>query len=295
MDNATNDVFISKFDTAKFGFFGLKAINGVKLGFFAKKKFREINNGYLIFLTVSVPNRVFNETENPKKVLNVSMGYGKEADDGYYIRQDVKLLDPMDVTFPGEYYYDINSGDFFNRDKKISADKLLEEVYSKHIKSTKLIRGFYVRTRVWFYRVFLNLLFVGLSKLFSLFIRVISGDVYEYGFSEHIDKSLNREKKSKPEKPADKPGEKVSFLGYNATPACIMFYSVFHFIVFGIFYSLERKPAFLLTIFKNGFLTLIYVMVSLIFIDKFLPVIFKKIVDGSFELSIYFSYKTIKF
>lgn len=297
MENTLNSIFVSKFDLNKLNFSDLVVFTDatVKLGFTARKKFRENDNGYFSFFTIYVSNEEFNKTTDAKKFLNIKLGYGKAVDGGYQIRQDIKLLDPIDVSFPNEYCYDIVSGEFFHKNKKINPNKLLEDVYTKHIKSTKIIAGLYVRSIIWFYRTFLNLFFKSVSKIFSFFVVLVSGDVYKYGFSEHIDKMLNREKRPRQDDPITKSSERVSFLGYTATPSCIMFYSVFHFVIFGVLYKLDLKPVLIETIFKNGFLTLIYVMVSLIFIDKILPKLFKKIVDASFELSMYFSYKTIKF
>lgn len=292
--NEENKTFIEKFNPEKFGFIDLMPYTNVNIGFQVRKKLHEGDKDNITILGIYIPSGTIDKTENTKKPLNISLYYGKKAEGGgVIIRQDPKLNDPIDVFFPDEYYYDISSGEFFKKDKKITADKIFEEVYNEHIKSTRLLKGLLVRSKIRFYRIFLNLIFKYASKFLSFLVKLISGDVYEYGFPDHINKILNP-KAEKPKQPEDKSENRVSFLGYKATTECILFYSIIHFIIFSIFYYFDFKPGFLIKIFSNAFLTLIYVMMSLIIIDKVLPQMLKRLIDIFSELSYHFLFKSIK-
>ena len=290
--NEENKIFIEQFHVKQNGFFDLTSLTDVGIGFVAKKMLKPNDHKNFSSIEIYIPKTIYNE-KTTKKLLTINAIYGKKTEyGGITLRLNPRLDEPIDLSFADEYYYDISTKEFFKRNKKIEASKIINEVYEKHIQSTKPVRGFLVRNKIRFYRVFLYTLFKYLAITFSSLLKLISGEIYEYSFSDHINYKINPEIEKN--KVKEEKAKEISFLGYKATPECIMFYSIFHFIFFGASYYYDKKPDFLVKIFNNPFLTLIYVMLSLIIIDKKLPIILKGLINIFSKLSFNFLYKTIK-
>jgi len=299
-----NEIFINKFDFKKYGFFDVTPFIDCHIGFIAKRKLDGRQDDYVTLLSIYIPDRIFNDTKITKKPLFIYASYGRKVENGVKMRENSKYTDPTDCEFPNKYFYDIKTKNLYKDNTIISADELINKVYNKHIKSTKLIRGFWIRTKIKFCRILMKSIFEFMSKIFQWLLYIISGDSYSYNPLSKEGKLNNRivkdnkpdEYKTNPEpKPEIKKGEKVSFLGYKASPHCILFYSFFHFCIYFIFLcGINYYPLFITDIFQNGFLILVYVMLSLIIIDKVMPKILMILIDTSLILSFNFLYKSIR-
>jgi hypothetical protein len=301
--NEKNKTFIEKFHPEKFGFFDLMPFTNVNIGFSVKKRLDKLDDN-ITLLSVHIPQKIFEEKNSTKKLLSIYATYGKESEGGVMIRENPKLSDPIDVSFPNQYYYDIENEEFFKKNKKITADKLLEETYNNHIKSTKLIKGLYARAKITFYWKILKLFFEYISIYFHGILYLISGNLYSYSpiFDERrrngriISSTISPpDKRHENLEKEEKESKRINFLGYETSSFCIFFYSSLHlYLYFALRYSNFNLPLFINKVFQNSFLILVYVMFSLIIIDKVLPPIFELLIDIFSRWSFKVQHKTIK-
>jgi len=282
--------FIEKFNIYnKYGFFGLVPFidNNYGIGFSIKKRLNDSDNKNITLLQFSIRKTILNDEKIKQKPMNIGATYGRDNLDGVTIRdfEKTKLTDPIDIEFPDEYFYNIETGELYKNRKKITADKLINRVYNQHIKSTKPIKGFFLIIKLFLWWKLLYLAFRYLSKVFYFLLFLISGNRYFYEpiFKEEI---LNN-KVIKTEFPGEKitatkeeineklkEGKKFNFFGYEASRWSIIFYSVLHLMFYIVFIYFNYKPTIVIVVFKNNFITLIYVIVSLWFMESVLPKIF---------------------
>jgi len=297
-----NKIFIEKFHPEKFEFFDLMPFTNVNIGFSVKKRLSKLDNN-ITLLSFYIPKKIFEEKDTTKKLLSIHATYGKESEGGVIIRNNPKFSDPIDASFPNEYYYNIANGELFKKNKKITADKLLEEIYNTHIKSTKFLIGLGFRTKLIFYRIFLKLIFEYIAVYFYGILYLISGNLYSYSpiFDERrrngkiISSTIAPPEQEDKLKKEEKEIKKINFLGYEISSFCIFFYSGLHlYLYFALRYNNFNLPLFINKIFENSFLILIYVMFSLIVIDKVVPPIFELLIDVFSRWSFKVQYKPIK-
>lgn len=302
MGDDENKIFIEKFHPEKFGFFDLATFSNLKIGFSIKKRLnnkKDDNN--ITLLSIYIPDRTLT-TRDDKKLLSIRTTYGEKAEGGgVVIREKAKLMEPVDAEFPDEYYYDIKDKEFFKRNKKILADCIINEIYNTHIKSTKMFKGLWIRTKIEFYHIIVKSIFALISKIFFGLLFMISGDRYTYEPILESEKLNNKVIKSKYEKIDDRdmkenlrPGEKFDFLGYKASRWSIIFYSILHFIFYIIFFLVNYRPVFLTTVFKNNFLLLVYAVLSLWIIEVAAQKCFKFLIRLFSKLAKNAEYRTIK-
>lgn len=294
MPTNENNIFIDKFNSEENGFYDLNSFVDNEIGFSIKKKLNEGDSDNTSLISIYIPDKIFKNKEIEKKPLSIHATYGKIVPEGVTMRslEKTKFTDPVDAEYTDEYFYNIRTKDIYRKDKIISADELLNEVYGIHIKPTKPVRGFCLRMKMFFWRILMNSIFKYASKFLSILLYIVSGDRYSYDpiFKERnlnggvikSDRPIKRES----EKPEAEEGKKISFLGYKASPHCILFYSLFHFLFYIIFIYSNYQPEIITKIFKNNFLTLTYVMMSLIVIDKIMPKILMLLIDTSSTLSL---------
>jgi len=133
---------------------------------------------------------------------------------------------------------------------------------------------------------------------------LVSGNLYSYSpiFSERkrngkilSSNIIPPDKEQKIELKKDEKSEKINFLGYKTSPFCIFFYSTLHlYLYFSFSYYEFNLPSIIKRIFENSFLVLVYVMFSLIVIDKVLPPALELLIDIFSKLSFKVEHKTIR-
>ena len=185
------------FDFAEFGFTNITPFTDNDVGVSFQKK-DKVKEGYSSLFHVFFSRKEFNNDEIRRKPLIVTAVYGEERHGGVGIRgiTPQNLKEPIDLDFYDEFYYDIDKKELYKRKTKISGAKLLKFILSKHFKTTKPIRGFYVRFKIAFLRFWLPKICQFVSKIFYYLLLVISGDKYTYTlkyFSEE-EETLNGEK-----------------------------------------------------------------------------------------------------
>lgn len=157
MESKTNNIkneFLRKFaDFEKHGFYDFIEFREENIGFTIKKKLkREEENASIIIVGIR------NQGSLERIPLYIRAIYGKEGDEGITIRsqRETKLTDPINIDSQNEYFYDISEQKLYKNNKEINQFQLLNEIYELHIKPTKFLKGLFLRTKIWFYRILLK-------------------------------------------------------------------------------------------------------------------------------------------
>lgn len=254
-------------------------------------------------ITIYIPPKQFQD-DNDKKKLSISITYGrKSSSDGIYIRDNVKINKPIDLSF-NNYFYSFGENKIFFKDEEISDKSLIDKIYKLHMLPTKKFSGLIIRFKLLIWRIIIPFLFLLLSKVFYYSLYIITGDRYSYSpiFDEEKinDKVISpsrlnansfREKELKEQIVESR---KIDFLGYKIDYWSIVIYSIINLTVYLYFEYKNIKPGFLVKILNNNFLTLIYVIFSLWIVEVLMPVIFKKIIKLSSKWSFKIKYKNLK-
>jgi len=272
-------------------------------GFSIKKELKGGINKNTSLLKFYIPdNSKYSEKRKP---IIISATYGKKSDKSVIIRDKIKISDPIDLISKNEYYYNADINKLYKGKKEISPSELVKYIYNLHIKPTKYIKGFWLRTKLFFWKVIMEKFFAYISIFLHHFLYIISGDKYSYkpilreeilnnkiinsNFKEMIGEKENKEMKEHLKK-----GRKFNFLGYEASRWTILFYSMLHLLFYIIFEYKNWHPAIIITILKNNFLTLIYVISSLWVMEIVVPTILKMFIKIISTLSWYSYIKKIK-
>jgi len=300
MENEKIGKFFSKFDFDKYGFKNPVFYTDGSIGFSIRKD-SVSKDGNATQLSVYVYEDDLNSKDSNRKPLVIHTTYGVvTSDGGIRIRSNPKLSDPIDFESTETYYYNIVSGDFYKENENISANKIIDEIYKKHMKSTKSFFGFWLRSKIFFWKLFLSTLFKFISDTFCLLLYVVSGDRYSYApfFEEEtlngeIIKSRLDIPKIIKAKEEVKRSKKILLLGYDAPYWPIIFYAILHGLLYLVFMHYNYKPILITTLLKNNFLTIIYVILSLWFLEKVIPSGLKSLVKIFSKLSFRSQYKSI--
>lgn len=288
-----NEKFIENFKNSD-GFYDLTPyINGT--GFGIKRKLNNKDKDNVSLLSFYIPDGEFQSDGNYKNI-DLRVSYGRDTENGVKMRfiEESRLSDPVDLISK-DYYYDINQNKFFDKREEISAHDLLNNVYDSHIKPTRKIKGFWIRTKLFFWRVAIRKIFNYFSSFFISFLYIISGDIYRFEpFSEReilngktISSQLPIKHWEKQRKDIEdiKKSEKIKMLGYYGAYWPIIFYSIFHLFLYIIFEYFDFKPKLITNILGNNFLILVYVVSSLWIVEKVMPVILMKLAKISSKIS----------
>ncbi|MEK7172361.1 MAG: hypothetical protein AAB723_04055 [Patescibacteria group bacterium] len=239
-----------------------------------------------------------------KKPIFVSVNYGKKVENNVLVRGVTKISSPADLSFINEYYYNASNDKIFKDEKEISACNFIDEIYAKHIKPTKPIIGFWVRSKMFFWKVTVNKIFGYIADFFHYVLYVITGDKYSYdpvireevlnntilasAWKDSVGQKKDRGRDNLKE------SARFNFFGYEASRWVIVAYSILHLFLYIILINKNWKPVVITTIFKNNFLTIIYVISSLWILETLIPKILKIFIKSSSKFSIHSLYKTIK-
>ncbi len=196
------------------------------------------------------------------KPLYITATYGKKIDDGLSLTSfQRKLTDPVDIS-SDEYSFNIETNQFFYNGKEVNPEEILREIDRSHNKPKKSFRGFFLRIRLWIRD--------HLRDLFKfLFEKTAATHYKRYGekFSLYSADFKEPENHLKPVLPPflehSKPDGAVDILGYKVEAWVAILYAVIHLGLYFIFYYLDIKPSWIITMLKNNFLTVVYVISTL--------------------------------
>lgn len=240
-------------------------------GFSTLKKY---SNGYVSLFKVFISKEEL-EKSNLLKPIYISASYGKETIDGITLsssNEKIKgIFDPIDLRSNDDFFYNINTGEFFYKNKRIEAKNILKKINELHRKPTKPIRGFWLRIKLLFWRIILIFLIEKFSNTLVSFLYLSSGTKISKNIwtrrtsRDQVEEKMNAAQRKVTE------GRTIDFYGYKANPWAVIFYCNLHIVLYIIFSLYSFHPTFLTAIFKNTFLTITYVIASLSFIEFILP------------------------
>lgn len=239
-------------------------------------------NNYVSMFKVSIDQKKLEESE-PIKPITITASYGRKTEDGVLLsssNEKIKgILDPIDLISLDEFFYNTATREFFFKEpkQKYGAADILRYINELHEKPTKPVQGFALRVKL----IFWHIVIAGLVKIFSnalaWLLYVSSGTTVSMNiwnrivFPDRIAENADVERKFKE-------AERKEILGYKASPWVIVFFCSVHLVLYFLFLILGFRPGFLVAMFKNNFLTIIYVVISLSFVEVLLPKILKSII-----------------
>jgi len=292
--------FIKKFNNGN-GFYDYKLFTEGD-GFSIKKDLNRADDN-----TSLLKFYILDDLKHPgsRKPIIISASYGKKLEESILIRDKTKISDPIDLTSKDEYYYNVKSDKLYKGEEEISASELLNGIYTEHIKPTKLIKGVWLRTKIVFWRIIMKRFFSYISIFLHYFLYIITSDKYSYEpimeeeilnnkiISSRFEDMIGRKKKEDMKEHFEK-GKKINIFGYEASRWIIIFYSILHLLLYIIFKYKNWYLMIITTIFRNNFLTLVYVISSLWVMEIVIPTIFRKLIKFTSLVSWNSSIKKIK-
>lgn len=303
IESEQNKRLRAKFNFDKHGFYGVMPYIDAQVGFGCKKKLnpQDVNNVSGIGFYIS--NKILADTGSTRKAFYITATYGEELADGIRMRTQQNFHEPLDLEFRDEFFYDTATEKIYKGDKEIEATEVLLEVYGKHIKTTRPIRGIFLRTKLRFWRVYFPWIPKSVSHLSHYLLLLISGDKYTYKFlfqEENLNGQIissrmaERVVRKEIKKESEKESKQIDFFGNKVPQWPIVFYSSLHMLLWFTIKYFGVDTSKLEDFFNNNFLLVLYVIVSFWIIETVLPFLLKKLVKYSSTLSFLASHKTIK-
>lgn len=294
----------SKFDFEKLGFYGVVPYIDAQIGFGCKKKLNPQDTENVSGVGIYIPNQVFQQ-QGSRKAFFITATYGKEIAEGIQLRGKHDLSEPIDLEFRDEFFYDIESEKLFKKEREITANDLLTEVYKKHIKPTKFFEGFSLRLELRFWQEWLPGVFKFVSSIFHYSLFIVSGDKYTYEFlfkeenlngtiiSSEMKGRIGRTREVAKGQEKEEEAKKIEFFGITVPQWPIVFYSVLHLCAYFLAVHFGLFTTAVKSFFDNNFLVVLYVVVSFWLIETVLPYLLKKLIKGSSTLAFLSSVKKI--
>ena len=303
IESEQNKRLRAKFNFDKHGFYGVMPYIDAQVGFGCKKKLnpQDVNNVSGIGFYIS--NKILADTGSTRKAFYITATYGEELADGIRMRTQQNFHEPLDLEFRDEFFYDTATEKIYKGDKEIEATEVLLEVYGKHIKTTRPIRGIFLRTKLRFWRVYFPWIPKSVSHLSHYLLLLISGDKYTYKFlfqEENLNGQIissrmaERVVRKEIKKESEKESKQIDFFGNKVPQWPIVFYSSLHMLLWFTIKYFGVDTSKLEDFFNNNFLLVLYVIVSFWIIETVLPFLLKKLVKYSSTLYFLASHKTIK-
>lgn len=213
------------------------------------------------------------------KPITITASYGKENEDGITVSSSEfkrKLNGPIDFISENDFFYNIKDNKIYKKDKKsqISGIDLLKKQDSLHMKTTRL-SGIPLVFKLFLFHSVITKFWEIIFILIATFQYLISGQKIKI-FDRLTDSS--KYSNTPTYKTLEiKESELINLWGYKVKPWIAVIYSFLHIIVYIIFYDYSFKPSWLVALFKNNFLTLMYGIISLGLANTFLPILFSPI------------------
>lgn len=225
----------------------------------------------------------------------VSVNYGEEFGEGIKYGSERKISDPVDVDFRDEFFYDIPSNKFYHGEKEITPQNLFRVVEEAHTRPTKPIRGFRVRSRLWFWRKLVPY-FIRLIDIFLVWLLLfISGEKVNEDIFNRLMGLRGIEKIKEPIPTEFEEAKRMDFFGYKAKRWSVIFYCGLHLVIFAVVFFLNIHSTVFSRLFSSNFLILCYVVVTFAVTEAIVPLALrsaiKKITPVAFG---YIAFKRVK-
>lgn len=214
------------------------------------------------------------------KPMTISVSYGEKTPDGITLNPkgiERRANWPIDLVSLDEFFYNIKHKTFYYKQKQISAPELLSMIEALHKKPTKFFRGFYLRLKSIFFRKILTGLIGYLYDVCVVLLHVFFG----VRIKDSILMFNVRRDRSKDEinaEVAPLAQEKINIFGYQASGWAVVTYCIIHIVLYTNWYLYRESIEFdyFKTLFGNSFLTIIYVVPTLVIYERFIS---KKLTD----------------
>ena len=284
-----NEGFKVQFNLPRDGFEQPIDLTDTKIGFSVYKK--GVKEGFKSLFRVYIKDKDLEKTENRKQIV-VNAVYGREDGHGITISStDMKrgLSWPIELISYDEYFYDINTKNFFYRNKQISAFSILKRANDLHYKPTKPIVGLFLRIKLYFWREFVTYI----PLIFIWLLYLVSGDRIEKNiWTRVVEERTTKTQITKDFK--EKDSKKLNIFGYQASQWAVMLYCIAHLAAYLIAKVCKIEWSIVIGIFANSFLIVMYVIPTLGFIDFLVPRIFKYLIKQTTDFAMGASSKKIK-
>lgn len=263
------EIFKQKFELPRDGFSNPVDLQDVEIGFCVYKDQENLKReNFKSIFKIYIRNEELKKDKD-KKLVIITASYGKKTDNGL-ISYTSNLNDfkrgkdwPAELISNDEFFYNIKTCDFCYKkqgeEKSINGNKILNLVNEWHVKPTKSMKGFPYRTKIRSHIVFLNFLKI-LFNIISGIQYLMSGEKVD--FYSKVQDTIS---------PPKKPGKKIKIFDYEVEIWIAVIYAIIHlFIAYPIFIFYNCRLRFLVPIFKNIFLTTMYIIISLALTDVIL-------------------------
>lgn len=270
-----NEKFKAKFGLPQHGFSTPIDLEDIGLGFSTLKDRQEPEFKSLFHVYITQQNCVKPEALKP---VTVTVAYGKATTDGIITGSTEfkrKLNWPIGINFDNEFFYNTQSEKFYYQGKEIDGIDILKKADQVHMTTTRFFAGLGLRTQMAFFNVFLAFIIKLFFYLVATIYQLISGikaSIYDFNLNKLLSRRAELDMSYKPETASSKP---ISIYGYDVKKEIAFSYSVLHLLVYAYLYKRNIKPAWVLEIFQDGFLTLMYALTSLGIINIILSGLFK--------------------
>jgi len=271
--------FKKKFGLPKNNFSEPIDITNVEIGFSVYNDHGRPHKGFKSLFRVYI-NKFDLDNKEFEKPITITASYGKASEEGLItFSSEFKRKDnwPVDLISENEFFYNIETEEFFdkseNKNEEIEGLDILIKIDNLHLKPTRRIKGFPFRFKLKFFH-FIAFIFKAIFYLLSVIQYLISGKkVSIFGRITELANSLYIRERS----PAIKESGMIDIFGYKVKPWIAVMYSLIHLSTYLICNKYNYRPVWLITIFTNNFLTLVYGIISLGITNSLLPRILKPI------------------
>lgn len=220
-----------------------------------------------------------------EKPITAVVSYGELQDDGSIMLAPTSIPRrsdwPLDFVSTEEFYYNIETSTFTRKGDYISAEQILSMLDELHLRPTKFWGGLWLRLRVFIRRTHMAFTFqyfyyFVIGVLYSLFGTRTVGSLYSFSRTTGRG-TVEDEREFKQETFAT---EAIDVLGYKAKNAwAVITYGLAHFSIYSYWYFFDTLPhPFISSVFSNAFLTLVYVVPTLVIYERLLPHLLRKLI-----------------
>ena len=306
VESEQNKRLRAKFDFEKHGFYSVVPYIDTRLGFGCKKKLNSEDTKNVSGIGFYISNKILDDQSSTRKAFYITATYGEELPEGIRMRTKQNFHEPLDLEFRDEFFYDISTEKIYKENLEVAPTDVLLEVYGKHIKTTRPIRGLILRTRLRFWRIWFPFIPKLISGISHYLLLLISGDRYTYEFlfgeeklngrilSSNMSGRVGRESDQSKGKDNEKESKQIEFFGNKVQQWPIVFYSTLHLSFWVLIKYFGFYTQQIDTFFSNNFLLVLYVIVSYWIVETVLPFLLKKFVKYFSTWSFQLANKSVK-
>lgn len=193
------------------------------------------------------------------------------------VKESKKTPKPESLESYDEYFYDHQGGNFTDKDGNIvSAIEIIDHIYDLHCKTVHLIRGLTIRGKVTLKgravsicEKAINICTKTLTALFGRSIEIEDPVGYFHPIKREDIKLLNP--------------DYVTFMGLHVSKRAALTFSVFHLLMYTIFYINEIESKYIAGIASNSLLLSCYSLFAIFIFHEVIPVDIIRVTINQFK------------